>query len=181
VNAAIVRHRSNALKALENNDREIAHISLNAINALLPEDYKVEVNTQKYEKAIEDTWSIYCGYCEEEFPLSEIRPFDLLLNSIESIILGLDVMRVWLCPKCNEENPYYQAKKKLVKFQNPIYTKIVPEVPPYKGLINRVGYEQSLRKWFHTYLGELEQQISLYRTDWQSQQGDDPNIGEIEE
>ena len=84
MNAAIVRHRSNALQALDQNELKKAEISLGAINALLPEDYQVQVNTDLYYSKIAAKHTIACMHCKEVMPYTEAKVWPLLLSSIDS-------------------------------------------------------------------------------------------------
>ncbi len=182
VNAAIVRYRSKALEALDRNEISTAAICFSAINALLPEEYKVEINTKKYNELIAAKHIITCPSCNQEHPRGDIRPFDILLSVIESVLARQKTMLVWECPSCNETNDLANSKHQTIDFQKPFYTHVVPEPPARNGLGDRIGYNQRFQEWFAIFVGELEQQIGLYRADYQAQQdtADQPGFDEDE-
>ena len=60
--------------------------SLMAINAILPEDYRVEVNTSKYNRAISDSVTIKCLACDVEQSYDGVHTFELYLPADQQII-----------------------------------------------------------------------------------------------
>lgn len=180
MNAAIVRHRSNALQALDQNEFNKAAISLGAINALLPEEYQVEVNTVKYYALIEAKHTITCLQCNEVMPIIEARVYELLLSSIDRLIVGTKTRKVWDCPKCKEVNDFYSSPKNTIEFQKPFFTKVIPELPARQGFRDRVGFNQKFVIWFDIVIAELEHQIGLYRADYQAQQDDQSGFDDDE-
>lgn len=170
INAAIVRYRSKALDALDDDQREIAAICFSAINALLPEDYRIEINTKKYDELVQAKYTITCSKCDKEHPQGNIKPYDLLLTNIEKLITDQRTISVWECPNCNATNDFLHSKKNTTEFQRPFYTKTAPDPPQKIGLHNRLGYVLRFKKWFEIFVNELEHQIGLYRADYQAQQ-----------
>lgn len=170
VNAAIVRHRSNALAALDRNDTYAAAISMSAINALLPDDYRVEENTSKYNSMIRGNSIINCKYCDEEQLYDHLKTFDLLLPFTEQIVSGKKYQKVWVCSSCKKINKFVNTKKITQQYERPFYVKVIPEPPRQNGLISRLGFSEKFKKWFSIALEELEHQIGLYRADYQAQQ-----------
>lgn len=187
VNAAIVRYRSQALESAKTNDYTMTIISLSAINADLPEEFKVEVNTDKYYSIVKDRKYLLCTVCTEtvidaksedfgkkkptECILSEAKQFDIEMDWKEQIITGLKSKRVWVCTKCNAVNELNIKNIKIKKYQEPFYTKVMPSPPIQKrGLQGRNSYENEFRKWFSIALSEIESQISRYRTEYAAQQ-----------
>ncbi|HSA77210.1 MAG TPA: hypothetical protein VLE02_06680, partial [Nitrosarchaeum sp.] len=115
VNAAIVRYRSQALESAKTGDYDMAIISLSAINADLPEEFKVEVNTDKYYSLVKDRKYLLCTACTEidnnpksenygqkkptECILSDVQQFDVEMDWKEQILSGKKTKRVWVCTK----------------------------------------------------------------------------------
>lgn len=177
INAAIVRHRSNALQALDQNELNKAAISLGSINALLPEDYQLEVNTAKYYSLIEAKHTITCLHCNEVMPITEAKVWPLLLSSIDRLISGNKTMKVWECPNCKGIVPFAESPKGTTEFQKPFFVKVVPELPVRIGFRDRIGFNQRFVIWFDIVIEELEHQIGLYRADYQAQQAADQQPG----
>ena len=170
INAAIVRYRSKALESLDKEQSEAAAICFTAINALLPEDYTIEINTKKYDELIQAKYIIICPSCNKEQPLGKTKTFNLLLSNTARLITNQKTKKVWECPNCNELKDYLYSKKTTTEFQRPFYTKVAPESPKRIGLSSRLGFKSRFQKWFEIFVNELEHQIGLYRADYQSQQ-----------
>lgn len=193
INAAIVRHRSSALSAYEKGNKTLAAISLSSINALFPDEYKVEVNTDKYNQLTTDQKLITCGFCKEvtketivdpetntsheerseipsRIPFKEIELYDMLQDNLESFISNQKFVKVWECPKCNNLNKFDKKSLVTIKFAQPAYFKVIPSPPSKKGIRNRKNYEYEFDKWFDIALSEIESQIGKYRADYMAQQ-----------
>ncbi len=150
---------------------EEAAIALNAIVALLPEEYKVEVNTIKYNSIIKGKTLICCPFCGEEPTYDDVKFFEMILPFIDQCLIQSTTQKVWVCPKCKTISPISKSRIKTIEFQKPFYIKVVPEAPRIgRGLSTRLGYREKFIKWFETVLEELENQIGMYRADYQAQQ-----------
>ena len=187
VNAAIVRYRSQALESAKTHDYDMAIISLSAINADLPEDFKVEINSDKYHSIVKDRKYLLCTVCTEtdanpksedfgkkkptECILSEVKQFDMEMDWKEQIITGKKQKRVWVCTKCERVNDMNVKNILIKKYQEPFYTKVMPRPPVQKrGIQGRNSFVNEFRKWFSIALSEIESQISRYRTEYAAQQ-----------
>lgn len=180
VNQAIVKHRGDAITGFLQKNYNMTIISLDSIIALLPEEYKVEVNTEKYEMLSKETNMIFCEECQEDIPRNIIKTFDLDFSYTMQIILNKKSRRVWICPKCDQVSDMEGSKFKTKKFQDPFYLKIIPSPPVRKGLLNRHTFDSEFAKWFDIALSEIESQIGIYRADYAAQQSDD-GLKELEE
>tara|TARA_Y100001936_G_scaffold191447_1_gene190536 strand:+ start:437 stop:1003 length:567 start_codon:yes stop_codon:yes gene_type:complete len=177
INSAIVRHRNAALLAFEKGLFEVAAISLNSINALLPEDFRVEINTKKYEQLKQEKKIITCMFCKEEYSRDTIEVFELIHNAMELMIYAQKSKMVWHCSKCNAIQNLSNSSLKVQKYQNPTFFKVVPEMPRRTdGISDRLGHQNKLKQWYSTYLEELECQIGIYRAEYMAQQDDTTDI-----
>ena len=187
VNAAIVRYRSQALESVKTNDYDLAIISLAGINADLPEDFKVEVNSDKYYSIIKDRKYLLCTACTEidndpksedygkkkptKCIYSEVIQFDLEVDWLEQILSGQKTKRVWNCTKCGKLNDMDSKNMMIKKYYEPFYTKVMPSPPIQKrGIQGRSSFQNEFRKWFSIANSEIESQISRYRTEYAAQQ-----------
>jgi hypothetical protein len=170
VNAAIVRYRSQALESVKGNDYSLAIIALAGINADLPEDFKVEISTSKYNDIIKDRKSIECS-CTANCILNEIHQYDCELDWKEQILSNQKYQRMWICTACGKSNVMDASKILIKKYQEPFYTKIMP-APPIRarGIRGRSTYESEFKTWFGIALEEIESQISRYRTEYAAQE-----------
>ena len=170
INAALVTHRNAALHAFDINDFTKATISIDAMNSLLPEDYKVEVNTDKYYNLIKSKHKIKCWNCVEVYERNQVQPYEMLLSNIDELILNKKKIWVWYCVKCGSIQPLEGSQTTTEVFKQPFYTGCIPEPPIRKGLHDRLGHVTKIREWFDIAFKEIEAQIGLYRTEYASQQ-----------
>ena len=170
LNAALVTHRNAVLHAYDRNEFTKAAISFDAINSLLPDEYKVEINTEKYNQLIASKRTIKCDKCSEVFERGTIKPYKILLTNLESLMVGKRKVIVWDCLKCEHVRPLEGSQAELVIFKQPFYTKVIPEPPRRKGLHDRIGYTAKFKQWYDIAFREIESQIGLYRTEYASQQ-----------
>ena len=171
INAALVTHRKAAMLAYDRNDFNKAGISFEAIISLLPEDYKPEINTDKYEQMIKSQKKITCRECKKETEFDNIRSFQMLLSTIDSLISRSKTMNVWQCPnnECKSVQPIEGSEIKTIEYTRPFYTKVIPEPPRREGLHDRIGFDGIFKKWYDIAFREIENQIGKYRTDYASQ------------
>src|SRR3989304_1653918 len=87
INNAWVRYRNFGLQCIMERNYVGAIAAINEINALFPDAYRVEVNTPKYIQSTQDELVAKCTKCNEETNIAELHIFDLLLTTVNSIIL----------------------------------------------------------------------------------------------
>lgn len=170
INAAFVKYRSYALQCIEIGNFSGAIGGLYNMNALLPDEYRIDIDTNKYLNLISEQRMLVCNECKNEFNFKDIKEKTRLLDSFESALKGQDYEITWKCKKCNNEN--VKSKTKVIKssLNKPYYLKVVEE-PPEKldGVEHMMNYKKKIKKWFYNFLGELEYQIGLYRKEYTSQ------------
>ncbi len=179
INAAIVVYRNSMINAYDRGDFTKAVISLDAINALLPEDYKLEVNTEKYNELVKGQVIIICDKCKEEFQRGDIRTYEkwfedtyFFFHNIEKKMehsYFLNTITHWCCTKCKHERPLLGSNIIDKKLQVPYYIGVVP-LPPKWEWHRRREIEREREIWFDIVVQEIEQKIGLYRTEYASQQ-----------
>ena len=181
INSAIVKHRTNALSAFSCGDYPSCIISLDAIIALLPDDYKIEINSEKYKEILADRKTIDCDKCKTENILNDVTQYDLELGWQEQILIGVKSQRVWICIKCDMLNEMQFKKIKIVKYNQPYYLGVIP-FPPIRGrgISKRNSFESEFAEWFDIVVKEIEQKVMLFRSEYASQQSND-GLSEIEE
>ena len=184
INAALVRHRSAALAALDKNDHHGAIISFDSMIALLPDEpdnYKIEINTEKYNQLVAEKRTIKCDACTATPLLKDIHLQKLLLPSLTKFIADNDFINVWECVACTATNEYKPENITITKFEEPSYFKVVPSPPTKRGTKNRMVFDYEFKKWFNIVMTEIESQIGHYRADYAAQQGTGiPQAQEIE-
>ena len=165
-----MRFRSQALEAFKTNNAELAIVSLEAINALMPPEFKVEVNTEKYNELRKETRMITCNLCKEENILNDVKQYDVELDWVEQILSSVTVQRMWICVKCEKPNIFNSNDITLIKNGEPFYYKVIP-IPPVRqiGIRGRMTYDKEFRMWYSIASNEIESQIGVYRAEYAKQ------------
>jgi len=159
-----------ALNAYDKKDFAKAAISFEASIALLPEDYKPEINTAKYEDLVKSRLNIVCDACKIEHKRTEIYPYKVLQTNIERLLSGQQIVVVWKCPKCDYVRPLEGSMTKELRYQLPTYFGVIPEPPRREGLHDRIGFMNKFKIWYDIVSRELEAKIGLYRAEYAAQQ-----------
>lgn len=149
------------------------------MNALLPDEYRIDIDTRKYLNLISEQRSLVCNKCKEEFNYKDVKQIKRLLPSFESSIKDKDYEIIWKCKQCKEDNVV--SKTKIIKstLNKPYYLKVVEEPAEKRdGVEHMMNYKKKMKKWFYTFLGELEYQIGLYRKEYTSQTEESENNNE---
>lgn len=170
INTAFVKYRTHGLICIDMKNYAGASASLNGINALLPNDYKIEINSAKYNEALKTKISIICNFCNSEINKNDIKIVNLLNPILIQTLTSNEYQKAWFCPQCKKEN--YLNKTKMVKYTalKPFYLKVIPEPPRKKdGLQTKNTFHHNYVKWFYNFLEELEYQLGLYRIEYISQ------------
>ncbi len=170
INAALVRHRNAVMIAYDRGDFDKAAISFDAMIALLPEDYRLEINTDKYNKLVSSKHILVCRYCKNEIENKDIMTYRLLLSALDRLITSEKQLLVWDCAKCHMTQPMLGTKRKVEVMEEPSYLGVIPEPPTRYGLHDRTGFEGRFKKWYSIVFRELENKIGDYRKEYASQQ-----------
>ena len=189
-------YRQTAINQLEKKQYTNAATSLNNLNSCLGEDYLVTISTALYEQAVKDNSVYQCNNCTMPFKkiinkgeenestkeidipseilTTNVRIFDRRISILESVIVGGNTIKVWICPECNEENEIDTTKKIIPQTVNPYFLKVVWDNPVQQnGISNRLGFDFAFHEWFDTFLKEINWQEVLYRKEYKSQNGFD--------
>lgn len=167
INAGFVRYRNYGIQCMEQKNYNGVVTALNGINALLPEEYRVEVNTDKYLESIQEKTLLVCEFCNGEVSLSDIKPIKLFLPYVIRFISNEEHQTVWECIKCHGINKLKDSKRITETHQQPYFNKVVPVMPKRKdGLQTRSKFHVNFTEWFVKFLEELEHQLGLYRKEY---------------
>lgn len=167
INAAWVRYRNYGLQCIDQRNYSGACAAINEINALFPDEYRVEINTEKHNELMREAIVVVCSNCGTETNYSNIKIFDLLLPLLSSIIAGREYERVWSCPNCKHTNKLQDTKMIKDQHANPFYHKVIPKPPERRsGLEGRRYYHNNMVKWFFESLEEMDHQLGRYRDEY---------------
>ena len=194
VNAQLLRHKAEAIDAYDEKDPKKAGIHINQCIALLPEDYKINIDDDEYQRLTARRRLYICNDCKDsykppkvvksedleqggtveplpyEFEIDTIQPYELLLSKLDAFIIGQSVIRVWDCPKCGNTRPIDSTDIITEEQQQPIYYKVIPFPPKREGFHDRLGYASKFWAWYDLAMRELNNQIGRYRRDYAAQQ-----------
>lgn len=170
INNRLIKHTNEYYRAIREENYILVAICIEACISDLPEEYKLEINTAKYNELIRGVRTIECPNCSREIPDASARPYNRLLSNNESLLLGKRFMKSWVCPECSKVNPFYLSKKYLTMKDKHDYFQVIPEPPTKTGIHDRVGRTYQWKEWIDICLKELEHQIMRYRTEYAAQQ-----------
>lgn len=185
INAALVRYRSLAIESFQNNDDATAKVALGNMVALLPDKFKVKVDTFTYQEKIKEKHLIICPKCNHENPITDIRYVKRLLSQDEQFAKAMKYLNklltiedkeyewVWHCLKCKKENFRSESKRVTIEPDLPYYLGVIPEAPEKpQHWANRGAYPAAFRNWFQIAFQEIESKIGIYRAEYIAQNAD---------
>jgi len=167
INNAWVRYRNYGLESIDSKNYSGAVAAIFEIIALFPENYRIEINTEKWNEMEKDTIIFICGGCSKENNRNEIKLYDLILELTVSMVSGLQHETVWKCLGCDYRNRLLNTEVIKSQLKNPHYNKVIRDPPNRKqGVMDRVGYDNLMRRWFFESLAETDHQLGKYRDEY---------------
>jgi len=166
INTAFTKFTNKALSSLESENFSSCIGSAYALNALLPDEYRVRVSTQSYNEATKKHTVAVCQYCNDEVETKTLEYNDQVKSSFEQILTSTQTEKVWLCKKCNKAQLRLMTLYKEVIPAEPYFVNCVPKPPERKdGLMSRSSYKREFTTWFWLFMGELEERMAQFRDD----------------
>lgn len=166
INTAYISYRGEAIRSIKSEHYDSAFGAVYAINAILPEDYRVRISTIEYLEATKEDLEAICSQCKELSNIKSIKIFDKYLSSLIQMITSKDTEKFWLCPHCKKENSISKTDFIRSVLEEPHLLKIVPRPPERKdGLMDRLKYDKQISAWLWNMLSELEGRMSKLRED----------------
>ena len=172
INTAFVMYRRECITNYKSKNYSLCIGSIYALNALLPDKYRVKISDIEYEKLTQKRYLMPCPKCLEQFDISKIVRKKVLVPTIEQFVTNTELEEIWLCPKCDVANTF--DKEELIQQipQEPFFIHCVPHPPTQKdGLISRNRYHRKFTVWFFQIVTELEERMAQFRDDnWQKEE-----------
>ena len=187
-------YKNLAINNIQRKDFDGAKSALFNLNTSLGVDYLVNISTEQYQAAIKEQLMFQCSHCFQtekkiinegeddeytkeiqvpsEIPDKEVKVFDLLLPLVSSIISKSKTKRVWICPRCENQNDMSTTSKILATREKPYYLKVVPDPPIQQKGLDRL-FPHVFTRWFYNFLEEITSQEVAYRKEYSSQHGMD--------
>ncbi len=171
INTAFVMYRREAITNYKSKNYSLCIGSIYALNALLPDKYRVKISDIEYEKKTQKKLLLPCPKCLEQFDFNEIPKVKIIVPTIEQFLTTNETTEIWKCPKCDVTNPF--DRNELIKQipQEPFFIHVVPHPPTQKdGLISRNRFFRKFSVWYWMILNELEERMAQFRDDnWQKE------------
>ena len=194
VNTGFIKHRLVVLSSLLSDNYAAVIGSLDAMNALLPDQYRVVVDTDEYLARIKGNMVALCSHCtttkevddgegktkEIEVPTptdyEQIKTLHILLPSQKAWLYGSKYMDVWVCPKCHKDNDIRYTEFEKTILREPHYLGVI-EAPPLKtiGILDRSTYPIKFERWARKFLAELEAAAGRFRAEYKPKKGENPD------
>lgn len=195
INAALVRYRSVAIESFDNDDDDMARMALGNMVALLPDKFKIVIDTDEYNEKIKENTFLVCPNCKKETVSDNVVRYKKRLSNIEQFLKATrnpppmtyeekQYDNVWCCGYCKHENRNEDTKLIEEKHSMPYYLGVIPEAPRRNHgdpLSDRLHFKQQFRNWFKIAFSEIESKIGIYRAEYISQNPDSiDNFGDTD-
>lgn len=163
--------------------------ALDALNAILPDDYRVRIDTKEYDDAVRGALSAFCNYCETDYPdpadktktvslptkhdAARIVRRTVLLSPELQMITGRKFDTFWRCDTCGRDNLLGGTTFRRTVLRKPFYLKVVPE-PPLNagGIAGKTDFHHKFESWARGFLAELNAEARRFRADYKPKDGE---------
>lgn len=164
INSRAGRYHYELLKDLKMGNHANLIGELKSTNALLPEEFRIRISTSEYNEATKTKIVIKCPKCEKETPRNNIKPYNQLQSTLDSILTKKNTIKVWKCPECNKINPLSSNDVIQETLPQPTFFKVIPDPPRRENnLTDRQTFESNFKAWAWNFIQELEKSIADYR------------------
>ena len=166
VNTAIIVYRRESITDLKSQNYSGCIGGLNALNAMLPKEYRVVISTKDYEDVMKEGLFAICKFCKVENDFRSVKIINISLTFDLKILTNQKSENVWFCGTCKKQNKTAITQFNQKKFKQPYYMRVVPNPPIRKeGILSRTRFDSTFVSWFWTVLGEIEAQLAQFRDD----------------
>lgn len=167
INAAWSSYRAYGLQCIQYHNYPGMVAAINEMNALLPDEYRVKVDTKEYKELEREDLTVICTACKAETTPNKLVVFSMMIP-ITINHYGKPVLEeVWSCTKCKATNNLTKTRMIRKIKVKPYYNKIMPDPPIRKdGILDRAHYHNELVAWFFDALEELDHQLGKYRAEY---------------
>ena len=161
--------------ALDNHDYDTCISCVYSMLALMPDEYRLEVNTDKYNELVRLRSIVVCSECKKENNYDDVEIDDRLVPFDISILLGSKTEKVWICIFCKFENEFTSTKLEKEIRKEPAYFEVIAKpLPTPRGLEGRTFFHSKMVSWWNNAVIEIDHQLALLRTNYDPD-GEDPD------
>lgn len=143
--------------------------AVQCMNALMPDEYRIEINTEKYKQLTHNAKAIICQECGIEFDFTDVDVIDTLNSFIDYTISGERYAKAWYCPTCNGKNKISSSQMVVTERENPFYYKVIPEPPKIKPHIVQIDLHEIMTEWWFNAKAEIDHQLAKIRNDYSAE------------
>lgn len=186
VNTGFIKHRNGLTSALLSYNYDAAIGSLYAMNALLPNEYRISVDTTEYNQKVKGNLQVLCRYCittttrdEKEYTeptptdYDQIKILNIFQTGFDRIVTKKKYEKFWVCHKCKKQNRLFDSEFNQIVLKEPYFLKVVPAPPSrMSGLVDRATFHSKFERWARTFLAELEAEAGRFRAEYKPKKGD---------
>lgn len=169
VNTSITKYRTDVLHSLRAKRYTECTEQLYLLNGIMPEEYRIDISNERFEKITENKTIATCYKCSAETNILEMKKRTYFFESDMQLLLGKSSREEILCPECNTW--LVIAKVNFALHQTPPHQiiKIVPEPPTrMSAKMSPNTFHIHYEKWALRLLREIEAGASLWRQDYGS-------------
>ncbi len=166
INTQYIKFTNEAVNSWKSKNYESCLGSLFTLNGMLPEEYRVNISDEDYNKATAEQLLVVCPGCAKESDRLKIKVKHLLLPYLDSVLHGDKYDDFWICSGCKTMHRLSDTDMIQDRRKDPGFYQVSP-VPPMKhdGLLDRRKYHAKFTLWFWTYIGEVIAQMAKFRDD----------------
>jgi|APSaa5957512535_1039671.scaffolds.fasta_scaffold14620_5 hypothetical protein len=166
VNTAFITYRREAIVNIKTFDHRGAWGSLFSINALLPNQYRIIIDDEKFAEESKTNFLYTCNFCIEKTDRTALTIYLEDVGATEFLLTNEETVKVWDCIKCNETNILSETNIIKDELALPSYIHAVPSPPKrLNGLLGRGKYRKEFTAWAWNFLHELEERMGQFRDD----------------
>lgn len=196
MNSGWYKHKTEFNESLRTKNYSQTLGALDALNALLPDDYRVIIDSDLYNEKMKENIVALCNHCTTDYPVpgdkikknnlptrievNKIQKQELLLSNYDQMILGKKYDTFWQCPECHKDNRLSETHFKQSVLRRPFYLQVVPDPPvPKPGLEGRTTFHTKFEKWARSFLVELNAQARQFRSDYKRKDEVDDDLNDM--
>ena len=169
------KYHDEGKSCLENFDFEGCVTSVYCMIALMPDDYRLDVSTKKYNDIRKNTDFVDCYECKETTLWNDLRIIDVQLTLIDSIVKHSSTQKVWFCRNCNYENVLDNTLLTKNTLKVLTFSEVIPEppeIPPF--LYHRSPSVRQMSDWWNLSKIQIDRQLARIRQEY----GDDDEVSD---
>lgn len=166
INTAFIVYRREAISSWKSEKYDSCLGSLQTLNGLLPEDYRVQISDDDYNSQVHKEMQLVCTKCDVKSEQHLVKIRKVLLPQLTKFISNNEEEEIWDCPKCGTEHRITQTLILKPELQEPYFLGIVPSPPVRReGMKDRTRFHIDFSRWFWLCLSEIEKKMADFRDD----------------